>query len=201
MIVYLTGSPASGKSTLSQVLKKRLPGIVYFEYGKELSKLISKVQKRNISQKELRKKSGQIIRPEDIHRLDKQLIDLLKPISKRSTVIIDSHAITKEHYGFRAIPFSVNQLRRLNLSFIICLYAEGKVVRRRIKKNSEGRPLINEYEANLHTILQSAVAINYSTSLGIPIYFMKSDNLLLIAESISNIINRNKTLSDLSKKA
>jgi dephospho-CoA kinase len=41
-VIYLTGSPAAGKTTLTNYLKHIDPSLLVFEYGKVLTNLISK---------------------------------------------------------------------------------------------------------------------------------------------------------------
>jgi adenylate kinase len=174
-LIYLTGSPASGKSSLSsQIQKERAGEVVVFEYGKELTKYLKEKGVQLDNQTELRQKSSAVVTQDDINTLDARLLDFAQ--SQRSTrhVIIDSHAVTKEAYGFRILPFSIEQIKVLNPSKIVVLYAESEVIIKRISENNQGRPLISSFEADMHTFLQAAVAINYGMNLHVPVYYLDS---------------------------
>jgi len=190
-IIYLTGSPASGKSSLTKTLKKHFKSKIFiFEYGNELMRYL-KNQKIGVSNySELRNKSAKIVRAEDIHAVDLILLQFINSKKNKGHIIVDSHAVTKEIYGFRITAFSYQQLSLLPFTEIYVLYSETNIIQKRIKENPGGRPLVTNFETDMHTFLQASVAINYGIILSIPIYFFDS------AESLENlsetIVNRMK---------
>ena len=185
-VIYFTGAPASGKSTLLKNLKKVNDKIKIFEYGHELTKLLKQKNKNVRKQNDLRKKSSFVITVDDVNELDNQLIKLINKDRKNYTILIDSHAVTKEYFGYRVTAFSFEKISLLNPDMIIVLFSEAKITIERITNNSGGRPLINEFQANFHTFLQAAVAINYGIHLGIPIYFFDSnDSIINLTKKIS----------------
>lgn len=174
-VIYLTGPPATGKSTLVAVLEERFQPMKAFVYSKVLADYLSEKSLNQYSQDELREKSARIIAPQDIEIVDNQLVDFVADNVNRSHIVIDSHAVTKEKYGFRITPFSLEKLRRICPTLIFALYTPPSVVVNRILKNNQGRPAVSEFEAAFHCELQSAVAITYGISLGLPVYFLDSD--------------------------
>ena len=82
--------------------------------------------------------------------------------------------MTKEHYGFRVTGFDVPTIQRLNPDILVCLYASAEVTRARIQADSMGRPLISEFESDMHTHLQAAVVIQYGVLTGKAVYFFDS---------------------------
>jgi len=174
-LIYLTGVPASGKSSISsQIQNERPDEVIVFEYGKELTKYLIEKGARLGSQNELRQISSGIVTKDDISALDSRLLDFAHAQRSSKHVIIDSHAVTKELYGYRILPFSVEQIKTLNPSKIVVLYAENEVIIKRISEDGQGRPLISPFEADMHTYLQAAVAINYGMNLHTPIYYLDS---------------------------
>ena len=106
------------------------------------------------------------------------VMSLLKSIRHRrlsSHVIIDSHAVTKETYGFRVTPFSLRQLDKIAPTLIVVLYSEPSLLIKRITRKPQGRPLPTQYEAAFHNDLQANVALGYGIHLGIPVYFFDAD--------------------------
>lgn len=164
--IYLTGAPASGKSTTAQTLLRANPDIAIWEYGARLTDYLKSRSIDLVDQSQLRAQSAAVVTPEDIENVDIALLDFV--IQNRSTkhVLIDSHAVTKETFGFRITPFSLEQFAKLQVDEIWVFYASPQVTRERIAADSGGRPTPTEEEARLHTTLQASVAATYGMSIG-----------------------------------
>jgi adenylate kinase len=127
-----------------------------------------------ISENEIRMKSANLVSPADIQELDEALIRLVTTERSRTSVVIDSHPVTKEAYGFRVTGFSEEQLQRLSPDVIVCLYASSNVIVSRIQANPMGRPLPTPFEVDMHTLVQAQVAVQYGIMLGKPVYLFDS---------------------------
>lgn len=173
-VIYLTGAPAAGKSTLAEQLKQAITPIEVFNYGHELTRYLKEKRGQPIAQDDLRKLSSQVITPEDVEALDAILLNRVAEVRASTHFIIDTHAVTKETYGFRVTPFSLQRIGELRPTKIVVLYTSPEVAIQRLAADPGGRPMISEFEAGFHTGLQASVAISYGTSLGIPIYFLDS---------------------------
>jgi adenylate kinase len=172
-VIYLTGAPATGKSTLSRNLKLAVPQLVVFAYSEKLREHVAAKNSRGkISESEIREKSSAIVTPEDIEQLDAKLIELVQTERLRQPVLIDSHAVTKERYGFRVTGFSDSMFKALNPTAIICLYAHSSIIKTRIEKNSMGRPTVSDAEADMHNLLQANLAMQYAVQAGRPFYLL-----------------------------
>lgn len=188
-VIYLTGAPASGKSSISDSLKHRLPNMYIFGYAEELRKTVR--DRIKLSHNDIREKSSQVITRDDVSITDERLDQLVASKRESRDIIIDSHPITKESFGFRATPFSLSRLEGISPTLILCLYAETEVVRERIKKNPKGRPLVSEFECDFHSHLQASVAFSYGLQLNIPVYYLDSDRPLEeIVDVIVNILKQ-----------
>jgi len=105
-------------------------------------------------------------------------------------MVIDSHPVTIEEFGFRVTPFTKKQLIQLMPDIIICLYARADVLCDRIKKDAAGRPLPSLSEIDLHTQLQCQVAGMYAFEVGASLYYLDAahppgvllDNFLKVTE-------------------
>jgi adenylate kinase len=172
--ILITGAAATGKSTLSRALAE-LENFAVFEYGDFLFRCAS-VNHPELTHSDTRSHPELFISPMDISETDEALQQFI--VSHRSThhVVIDSHAVSKENYGFRIEPFGPGQLLRAAFSRIVFLLCDPIVIIDRTKARPEGRPPLNAKEAELYQNLQCSVAINYSTILGIPIHFLDSAN-------------------------
>lgn len=191
-VIYLTGAPVSGKSTLARNLKKSFPGLLVFAYSEQLrDQIASRSAEEGFSEDDIRRLSSIIVTPQDIEQLDRKLIELVRANRGSRSILIDSHAATKEDYGFRVTGFSTDQLLALNPDVIICLYTSDDVTIERIRQNPMGRPEVSLFEASMHTQMQAAVAIQYGVVLGKPVYFFDSacdqENLVNVVASKSKL--------------
>lgn len=174
-VIYLTGAPATGKSTLAGNLLQLCPDLLVFSYSEQLREHLSaKSGAAQVSEDDIRRESSQIVTPQDIEDLDQKLVDLVRDARSTRPVLIDSHPVTKEGYGFRITGFSTERLLQLSPDVIVCLYASSDVIVKRIATSSRGRPAVTEGEASFHTQLQACVASQYGIILGKPVYLMDS---------------------------
>lgn len=172
-VVYLTGAPASGKSSLVKALKAQLAHLQVFEFRERLTaRLAGSGQIK--TQADLRSLSARAITPEDVRAVDKELIEFVDANRAVAPVIIDSHAVTKESYGYRVTPYSLKEFERLLPTQIWVLYTAPDIAIQRIVADAQGRPTITEEEARFHTHLQASVAVTYGMHLGTPIHFFDS---------------------------
>lgn len=174
-IIYVTGAPATGKSTLTENLHKRLPETNIFTYSEKLLTLVKDRSGLKASQDELRRQSSNIITREDIEKLDKQLLSLASSCRGRQNLVIDSHPVTIEKYGFRVTAFAKEQIKVLAPDVIICLYARADIIADRISKNAAGRPLPTLSEIDMHTQLQCQVASIYAIETSASLHFLDAD--------------------------
>lgn len=170
-VIYLTGHPASGKTTLVKRLTESFSRVRGFVYSELLAAHLSEKSKNPLSQSKLRERSANIVTPGDIKFVDNYLIGEVKKARRSRHVLIDSHAVTKEDYGFRVTAFSVPILKALNPTKIYVLFTDSKTVMSRIKTNPKGRPDISRFEADFHCFTQAALAVVYGVQVGIPVYF------------------------------
>lgn len=171
-IIYVTGAPATGKSTLTKRLTDTANPITVFTYSKELADTISE-RTGQTSQNDLREKSGGIVTREDVNQVDKRLINTAPPFkSQPQHLIIDSHPVTIESYGFRVTPFSKEMLTALSPDIIVCLYASAEVLTKRIKSDPAGRPLPSKAELDRHVAIQAQVASMYAFETGASLYYL-----------------------------
>jgi adenylate kinase len=172
-VIYLTGAPASGKSSLTKALKAEVPDLEIFEFGERLTARLLGVGQVS-DQSDLRAQSARAITLDDVRAVDLELLEFVAEHRTNRPVIIDSHAVTKERYGYRVTPYSLQEFEKLGSTQIWVLYTVPDVAIQRIAANAQGRPQISEEEARFHTHLQASVAITYSMHLGTAVHFFDS---------------------------
>lgn len=173
-VIYLTGSPASGKSTLCRCLADTVSGLAVYSYSKLLRDHINRRTASIVEEDTIRRESAAMVTREDVDAVDQWLIQEVH--SKRATqhMVVDSHPVTKERYGFRITTFPLEQLKLLAPDVIVCLYLDLNITKDRISTNAAGRPLPADFELALHTELQASIAAHYALILGKPCYLLDS---------------------------
>jgi adenylate kinase len=170
-IVYLTGAPATGKSTLTERLAELSDQITVFTYSKELARVAS-ARVGLVSQSDMREQSAKLITCEDVGLVDAELIEMAARFKhKEGYLVIDSHAVTIESFGFRVTPFSKAMLHDLAPDVIVCLYADAQTLIDRIKADPAGRPLPPPSELDRHVSLQCQIASLYAFETGARLYY------------------------------
>jgi adenylate kinase len=176
-VMYLTGAPAAGKSSVSRVLQELVAPLAVFEYGQRLTEYLAR-ERAGLTQTSIREQSARVVTPQDVAAVDRQLTEFVDSERERSHVLIDSHPVTKERYGFRVTAYSLEGIRRLAPTMVCMLYTPPAVALERIGAAPDGRPMISEFEAQFHTELQASVAATYAVGLGVPMYLIDSSRSL-----------------------
>jgi len=174
-VIYLTGAPATGKSTLSQNLAKRMPELKVFTYSKELRKLLQRKSGGPIlAEDDIRRESARVVTAQDVEELDQELVEMVRRERAHRSILIDSHPVTKEQYGFRVTGFDAATIQCLKPDVLVCLYASAEVTRARIRADAMGRPLLTVFESDMHTHLQASLVTQYGLLTGKAVYFFES---------------------------
>lgn len=188
-VILLTGSPATGKSSLRKGLFDAFEDVVEVDYGQELLAM-KEEEGLKLTYEDLRQNPAAVIRRDHVVALDERVIARVQTLRQNSTLVLDSHAVTREAYGFRAIPFSATQIQRLAPSAIIVLRCDPEVILARIEANGAGRRPVTIELAREHQTLQEAIAVAYAIQAGCPIYMIdtSSKNQEEVLHEASNII-------------
>lgn len=174
-VVYLTGAPASGKSTTIQQLKGEIPRLQVWGYSEQLAEHLKRRLPELRGPDELRERSSTIVRSEDIEAVDRALVGFVAEHRATQNIIVDSHAVTKENYGFRITAFSLELFSQLAPDEIWVFYASPSTIVERINADPGGRPSITEEDARFHTSLQASVAATYGMSIGGAVHLFNTD--------------------------
>lgn len=173
-VVYLTGAPASGKSSTTRLLGAANPELLVWEYGARLTEYVKRRSGAVNDQDALRRQSASVVTAADVRAVDRALVAFVKKHRKRHNIIIDSHPVTKEEFGFRITPFSLEQFKRLSPDEIWVFFVDPSVTISRINSDAAGRPMVSEEQARFHSTLQASVAATYGMGLGRPVHLFES---------------------------
>ena len=190
-LIYLTGAPAAGKSSITRALHRFVSPLEIFEYGERLTRYVSARQDQKLTQESIRTSSAAVVSPEDIQAVDKLLLAFVADARGKAHVVIDSHAVTRERYGFRVTPYSLEDFALLSPDAICVLFTPPEVAVERIDRSPAGRPRVTLWESGFHTGLQASVAATYGMSVGIPIYLIDSSPPIDdVATEVARLFNK-----------
>lgn len=169
--LYLTGVPAVGKSTVARSLE-RATGALRLSYGEILTdRLIDRVS----SQAELRAKSATVISAQDVRDADDFIATAVRSAAGVRNVVVDSHALTAESYGLRAVAYSPQNLVDIPMTHVVCLVAPTEVIRERVRLRDDGRRAQDAHDLDLHSSLQASLALSYASTWAVPVAFVRAD--------------------------
>lgn len=184
MVIYLTGAPAAGKSTLIAQLTAEEHRLRVFEYGREMSRHLSHT-KKVVPQATLRGGTSNVVTAADIESVNASMRICIEAHAATHDVIIDTHQVTLEPYGFRVAPFSPQGLSLVRPTEIWILAASPEAIRARISAKADGRLMPTAHQALMHGYLQESLALTYGALLGVEVHVFNAD--LPAQEVLENI--------------
>lgn len=175
-VILLTGGPGTGKSTLRNAIAARINALEHFDYGQLLLRRKHQ-QGTEIAYEQLRQESARLIRPEDVANTDDWVVAEINRLREANHVLIDSHALTRESYGFRAVAFSTRHLEILRLDAIVVLRCDPDVLIARTRKNPGGRRELSTELAREVQVLQESLSLTYAVICGCPVFVIDTTEL------------------------
>jgi len=123
---------------------------------------------------DLRRGTEEYVSQRDIDYVDQLLVQFTARWRSSYHLIIESHHVTNESYGFRIAPFSADKIRSLDITEIWILFADARQTISRVVADPSLRPKPTSYEADLHTALQASLAVTYAALGGVPLHLFRS---------------------------
>lgn len=165
--VYLTGVPGTGKSAVAAAVATDFGGrVLHFSYSEHLGRRLQ------ATREQLRAESATMVTAEDVAAVDGDLQRMIDDGPKSGLVIIDSHAVTYETYGFRVVPFTPEVLQNLRLQAVVCLSADPLLIVGRVAGSPDGRRTVDQSIVEHAQRTQEAVATSYALQVGVPLHIV-----------------------------
>jgi adenylate kinase len=172
--VYLTGLATTGEISLAQAVKKRVENVEVLGYSDLLRDHLS-ARVGPVRQTLMRQQSSRLVTPEDAAIVDRKLVQLVNEARNAGFhVIVDSHAVTSEEFGFRVTPFSVSLLNELEIDLLVCLYADPDEILERSRDELAGRIALTSYSVSQGLNLQNCLVLMYGLLTGTALHFLNS---------------------------
>lgn len=197
MFVLMTGVPGSGKSTIAHSLETSITPIVRIGFG-ELIHEIKQQHGVNEDYEKLRATPVKSIPINYVSLAEELLLTRVNSLRFETNILLDSHAVVNDHFGFRIAP-EISDFRRVDLNAVIVIHAPFNLVEQRIRTEPKGRNLVSKQIFDQHQALQDTVAIGFSLAAKCPLFVVETNNsldrtiqiLLEIFESIGMSFQKN----------
>ena len=189
-VFLLTGVPAVGKTTVAKKLAELIHPLEIISFGEII--LTARADERpSITHSELRRNPTSEATMRTIKKSSELLVSRLHELRTHANVVIDSHSVAKDRYGFRVSPDGISLLNRIGLRAVFVLHADYDEISRRLKADAEGRRAVTTADIAIHERLQDSVAISYGVATGCPVFVVNArtpdqtaEDLILILDSL-----------------
>lgn len=197
-VIYVTGAPGAGKSTLVSALTEMFANVEVFSYGAQMVEHLRRHGRiAPKDQCELRRGTDAFVTIDDIRSVDREMVNWVAENRDGHLLLIDTHQVTLEASGFRIVPFAPTDLDSLRLTKIWFLAASDVVSIARISTEPKGRIVPNSFEAQTHTCAQMAVALQYAVSKGIEMRVIDANKCrsTVLRHALADLLGRESELT------
>jgi adenylate kinase len=173
-VCLVTGQPGVGKTTLCQVLSETQPDrFQVLSFGQLIREEVARVRGLEVNEEALRQDVTRFVTGEVTARASEMLFDAISAGTKE-WILVDSHAASQDHYGFRSTPDGPTYFKRVRYAAVIQLYLSESQLLERIRADRRGRFGTNEVELLRLFTLQVAVSTTYASRCECPLYLVDS---------------------------
>jgi adenylate kinase len=170
--LLLTGAPGVGKTTIARHLHKQAPErFDVLRFGRLVYAEVLSRTGRRITYDIFRTRAAELVTSADIVAATHRAAVLIREQTAANKVtVVDSHAVSKEHYGWRAVPDSPQLLTQFGYTWIAHLYAPPALILERTQRDADGRLAVTVEEVAILHALQMSVSIYYAGTLNRPLH-------------------------------
>jgi len=167
MVVYVTGVPGVGKSTLCRRLCDLRPNrYVHVSFG---ALILAAIGESGLTEKNLRESAASLVTSRVLRLATEKLIAEVDQSPAGILLLIDSHAVSQDRFGYVVTPDGPDYFGRLRYQAIIQLFASPTTVLAMSLPAASGRQARTARDIDVHFALQSAVSVNYAAANGCPL--------------------------------
>ena len=167
MITLLTGVPGVGKSTVAAGICASDPGASVLNFGRVLFHLARSRGASGLTYETFRQRSWEFVDSALIEAATSEAHDRISAANRLEHVLVDSHAVSTEAYGFRSTPDTPRLLELFSYDLIVQLHAAPEVILERHEaSNNTGRLYRTVSDVATATALQFATSTYYAGITG-----------------------------------
>ena len=172
-VIFLTGIPAAGKTTLAYALQERT-GLRRLSVGDFVAEAARELHP-NLTRRDLRADPDRFAPPPVVATACRRLAREANMQAQHGDVLVESHAVTPTPEGARSTPFHPDTLEILAFDGVVVLHTKIELVAARLTSGGHGRRALRETELHALQVMQDAVAVAYSVALGCPLCVLEGD--------------------------
>ena len=175
-VCLVTGTPGVGKTTLCSALARELPTrYQHISFGGLILKCLNE-DGFGGTEADLRRRVSQLVTAQVISRATDLLVQETNADGNENLwLLLDSHAVSQDRFGFIATPDGPSYFQRLRYSAIINLFADPTEVLKRSNPDETGRQARTADDVATHANLQNAVTVLYSAFSACPAFFVDAN--------------------------
>lgn len=193
MITLLTGVPGVGKSTVAAGVCALDSTATVLSFGRILFDLTRRQRAFELTYEQFRQRSWEFVNSRLIEEATSEARNRIRTAGRRH-VIVDSHAVSIEPYGFRSTPDSPKLLEQFSYNTIVQLHASPEVVfERHGAELTSGRLYRTVDDVATAAVLQFAASTYYAGMTGCPLHVVDaSPEVEKVVNSVRVILARTR---------
>jgi adenylate kinase len=172
--ILMTGVPGVGKSTIARNIQTRITPIVRIGFG-ELIFEVKQQQETPENYGQFKAKPDKSIPINYVNLAREVLLNRVDEFRDTTNIILDSHAVVNDYFGFRIVP-EIIDFERAKVDAVIVIHAPFEIVKQRVIREPKERNLIPKQTFKKHQVMQDAVAIHFSLMARCPMYVVETDD-------------------------
>ncbi len=191
MLCLVTGVPGIGKSTICSTLAEGQPDRYrHVSFGRLILEALTDHGVTGVSEQDLRRRATELVTKQVLKSATALLAALVDRATDHEWLLIDSHAVSQDWYGYRATPDGSDYFAIFTYAAVVQLFAESTVVLERGAASTSGRYASTPGQLDLHFQLQAAVSISYGAQSACPVFFVDAAGEVAdVAATVDTLLN------------